>query len=59
MGLMDKIKGLLGANKDAVRGGIDKVADVVESKTPDSIDDKVEMAADKVKDVVDGITPDA
>lgn len=59
MGLMDKIKGLLGANKDAVKGGIDKVADVVESKTPDSIDDKVEMAADKVKDVVDGITPDA
>lgn len=59
MGLMDKIKGLLGGNKDAVKGGIDKAADLVESKTPDSIDDKVEMAADKAKDVIDGITPDA
>ncbi len=59
MGLLDKIKGLLGGNKSAVKGGIDKAADVVESMTPDSIDDKVEMAAEKAKDVVDGITPDA
>jgi hypothetical protein len=59
MGLLDKIKGLLGGNKDAVKGGIDKAADLVESKTPDSVDDKVEMAADKAKDVIDGLTPDA
>ncbi len=59
MGLLDKIKGLLSGNKDAVKGGIDKVADVVQSKTPDSIDDKVEMASEKAKDVVDGITPGA
>ena len=59
MGLLDKIKGFFGGNKDAVKGGIDKVSDVVQSKTPDSIDDKVEMAADKAKDVVEGITPDA
>jgi hypothetical protein len=55
MGLLDKIKGLLGGNKDAVKGGIDKAADVVQSKTPDSVDDKVEMASDKAKDVVDGL----
>jgi len=59
MGLLDKIKGLLSGNKDAVKGGIDKVADMVQSKTPDSIDDKVETAAEKAKDVVDGITPNA
>lgn len=59
MGLLDKIKGFFGGNKDAVKGGIDKVSDVVQSKTPDSIDDKVEMAADKARDVVEGITPDA
>ena len=55
MGLLDKIKDLLGGNKDSVKGGIDKAAEVVASKTPDSIDDKVEMASEKAKDVVDGI----
>jgi len=55
MGLLDKIKGLIGGNKDAVQDGIDKGGDLVESKTPDSIDDKVEMASEKAKDVVDGI----
>ena len=56
MGLLDKIKGLLGGNKKAVTDAVDKVADVVESKTPDSIDDKVEMAAEKVKDVIENVT---
>ncbi len=55
MGLMDKIKGMLGGNKKAVKGGIDKASGVVQSKTPDSIDSKVEMAADKAKDVVEGM----
>lgn len=55
MGLMDKIKGMLGGNKKAVTGGIDKAADVVQSKTPDSIDSKVEMVAEKAKDVVEGM----
>lgn len=58
MGLLDKIKGLLKGNKNAVKGGIDKVADVVESKTPDSVDDKVEAAAEKVKDVIDNVAGD-
>ena len=34
MGFTDKIKGLIGDNKSAVQDGIDKAADVVESKTP-------------------------
>lgn len=55
MGLLDKIKGLLSGNKKAVTGAVDKVADVIESKTPDSVDAKVEMAADKVKDVIDKV----
>ena len=58
MGLLDKIKGLLGGNKKAVKDGVDKVADVVQSKAPDSVDDKVEMAADKVKDVIDSVEGD-
>jgi len=58
MGLLDKIKGLLGGNKKAAKDGVDKVADVVQSKTPDSVDDKVEMAADKVKDVIESVDGD-
>ena len=58
MGLLDKIKGLLGGNKQAVKGGVDKVADFIESKTPESVDEKVQAAADKVKDVVEGIPGD-
>lgn len=55
MGLLDKLKGLIGGNKKAIKGAVDKAADVVESKTPDSVDDKVEAAAEKVKDVVDKV----
>ena len=58
MGLLDKIKGLVGGNKDAVKGGIDKVNDVVESKTPDSVDAKVAVAAEKAKDAVDNVAGD-
>jgi hypothetical protein len=58
MGLLDKIKGLLGGNKKAATGAVDKVADVIESKTPDSVDDKVEAAAEKVKDIIEGIDGD-
>lgn len=59
MGVLDKIKGLLSGNKDAVKDGIDKAADAVQSKAPEAVADKVEMAAEKAKDVVDGLTPGA
>ena len=41
-----------------VKGAVDKVADVIQTKTPDSVDDKVEMAAEKVKDVIESIDGD-
>lgn len=52
MGLLDKLKGLTKGHKQDIEKGIDKVADVVESKTPDQHDGKVESAADKAKDFV-------
>ena len=58
MNLLGKIKGLLGGNKKAVAGAIDKVADVVESKTSDDMDKKVEAAAEKAKDFVEGLEAD-
>ena len=59
MGLLDKIKGLLGGNKKAAAGAVDKVADVIQSKTPDSVDKQVEAAAEKVKDVINKVDGDA
>jgi hypothetical protein len=52
MSFLDKIKGLIGGNKSKADEVIDKVADVIESKTPDAIDDKVEAVADTAKKAV-------
>jgi hypothetical protein len=51
--LFDKVKGLVKGREKQINQGIDKVADVVESKTPDQHDAKVEQAAEKAKDFVD------
>ena len=53
MGFMDKLKGLTKGRKKEIAQGVDKVSDMVESKTPDQYDAKVEGAADKVKDIVE------
>ncbi|MCE9621849.1 MAG: antitoxin [Actinomycetia bacterium] len=55
MSFLDKIKGLLGGNKSKANEAIDKVSDVIQSKTPDAIDDKVEAVADQAKKAVDKI----
>lgn len=52
MSFLDKIKGLLGGNKSKANDAIDKIADVIESKTPDSIDEKVEAVAEQAKKAV-------
>ena len=54
MGILDKIKGLVGGNADKAEEVIDKVADVAKDKVPDAHDDKVDMAADKAKDLIGG-----
>ena len=53
MGVLDKLRGLIGGNKAKVNEGIDKASDVVESKVGAEHADKVESAADTAKDVVD------
>ena len=52
MSFFDKIKGLIGGNKSKADEAIDKIAEVIESKTPDSIDGKVEAAAGEAKKAV-------
>jgi hypothetical protein len=55
MGLMDSIKGVVGGNKKTITDAVDKGADLVESKTPDSIDPHVEKGAEAVKDIVNKV----
>ena len=55
MSFLDKVKGLVSGNKATVKGGLDKAAGVVESKTPDSMDAKVKMAAEEGKGLIDNM----
>ena len=54
MGIMDSIKGLFGGNKEKVKDGIDKTADVVDDKAGSHADD-VQKGAEVAKDAVDKI----
>ena len=44
--------GKIPGGSDAVDGAVDKVADVVEEKTPDQVDGYVEQGAQAVKDEI-------
>ena len=53
MGLLDKLKGMIGGNADKVVDGVDKATDMVDDKTGgkftehlDKVDDAVENALD-------------
>ena len=53
MGLLDKIKGLLGSNADKVKDGVEKAGDMIDEKTDGKYADKVDMAQDKVEELID------
>lgn len=53
MGLLDKIKGMLGGNVDKVKDGLDKAGDMVDEKTGGKFTDKIEMAEEKIGDVIE------
>jgi len=54
MGLLDKIKDMVGGNADKVKGGLDKASDMVDEKTGGKFSDKIDMAQEKIGDVIDG-----
>lgn len=58
MGLMDKVKGLVGKHEDKVDDAIDKAADLADEKTGGKHSDKIDAAAEKAKDVVDKLADD-
>jgi len=53
MGLLDKAKDLVAGNKDKVKDGIDKAADLADDTTGNQHTDKIEDVAEKAKDAVD------
>ena len=53
MGLMAKIKGMLGKNPDKAKAGVDKAGDAADSKTKGQYSDKIDTGADKAKDEID------
>ncbi len=57
MGMLDKAKDLISGNKEQVKGGIDKAADLVDDKTGNQHSDKIDTAAEKAKDAIDKLDP--
>jgi hypothetical protein len=53
MGFLDKIKGMLGGNKDKAKQGVDVAADQAKNVVPDEHDAKVDQAADAVEEQID------
>jgi hypothetical protein len=58
MGLLDKLKSLTKGREKQIKDGIDKAADVVQTKTPDQYDAKVDQAAEQAKGLVDKLDDD-
>lgn len=58
MGILDKLKSLVGGNADKVEDGIDKAAEVAKEKVGEEHADKVDTAAEKAKDVVEDLAGD-
>jgi len=50
--ILGKAKEMLGEHDEQVDQAIDKAAEAVEQKTPDSLDTVVEQAAEKAKDAI-------
>lgn len=59
MGLLDKIKGMLGGNVDKAKAGIDKAGDMVDEKTGGKFGDQIDKAQDMAGDMLDKEAGDA
>ncbi len=52
--LKGKAEGLIKGNEDAIKDGIEKAGDVVDSKTGDKFKDQVDQVQQAASDFVDG-----
>ncbi|AMT69812.1 antitoxin [Mycobacteroides immunogenum] len=56
-GLIDKLKSLLAGNKDKVNEAVDKVGDVIDSKTGGKYSAVVDKVQDAAKSAVEKVNP--
>lgn len=55
MGLMDRLKGLVGGNRDKISEGVDKATDVADEKTGGSHSEQLQQVDEKAEEVLDKI----
>ena len=53
MGILDKLKGLIGGSADKAEDAIDKAAEMARDKPPEEHDDGVDMAAEMAEGGLD------
>jgi len=53
MGLMDKVKGMLGQNRGKVDSGIDKAGDTIDDRTGGKYAGQVDKGQDAARDALD------
>lgn len=58
MGMMDKLKGMLGQHSDKVDEGITKAGDVADDKTGGKYTEQVDKAEDAARDALGGESSD-
>jgi hypothetical protein len=59
VGFLDKVKGLLGGNKDKASQGIDKAAGVADDKTGGKYTEQIDTGAQKAKEAVEKLPDDS
>jgi MT0933-like antitoxin protein len=52
VGIFDQAKNLAGEHADDIAKGVDQAAELIKSKTPDSVDGKVEQVAEAIEGAV-------
>ncbi len=55
MGLLDNISAAIGGHEDQVKGGVDKIGDLVDGKTGGQYAGQVDQAQDFLKSQVDNV----
>jgi hypothetical protein len=58
MGLMDKLKGMLGQHPDKVDDGVTKAGDAIDDRTGSTYSEHVDKGQDAARDALGG-TPDS
>ena len=53
MGLLDKIKGMIGGNADKVVDGVDKATDMIDDKTGGKFTEQLDKVDDAVENTLD------